>query len=254
MVGWPFGRRRQRERLSGPAASVPAGTIVYAIGDVHGRLDLLRELEAMIVRHAERNPASRRVIVFVGDYIDRGYESRQVVDHLIAGPPSGFERVCLRGNHEDFLTQFLADGRDAAMWLANGGRETLMSYGVVLSHGGKLDIAELRERLAAAVPPAHRAFLDVLALAHYEGDYMFVHAGIRPGIPLDRQDPHDLLWIRDDFLDAKDDWGRIVVHGHTPTAEPQERANRIGIDTGAYATGRLTCLVLAGSDREFLQT
>ena len=254
MVGWPFGRRRLREGDPAPAASVPAGTTVYAIGDVHGRFDLLQDIEAMIVRHAERSPAPRRVIVFVGDYIDRGYESRQVVDHLIAGPPTGFERICLRGNHEDFLTGFLADGQDAAMWLANGGRETLMSYGVALPHSGKLDVADLRERLAAAVPAAHRAFLDSLALLHFEGDYMFVHAGVRPGVPLEQQDPHDLMWIRDEFLDARDDWGRIVVHGHTPTAEPQQRANRIGIDTGAYATGRLTCLVLADSHREFLQT
>lgn len=254
MVGWPFGRRRARQEVARASASVPAGTTVYAIGDVHGRLDLLEDLEAMIVRHAARHPGGRRVLVFVGDYIDRGYESRRVVDRLIAGPPEGFERVCLRGNHEDFLLQFLTEGRDAEMWLANGGRETLMSYGVAVPPGGRLDLQALRVELAEAIPAEHLAFFEGLGLIHYEGDYAFVHAGVRPGVPLDEQDAHDLMWIRDTFLDANDDWGRVVVHGHTPTPAPQVRANRIGIDTGAYATGRLTCLVLAGSGHEFLQT
>lgn len=236
------------------AGRVPDGTVVYAIGDVHGRLDLLAALEVRIRQDADTRAAGRRVIVCLGDYVDRGYESRGVIEHLMAPPPDGFERVCLKGNHEDFMLHFLDDASVGGSWFANGGVETLMSYGVELPAGGA-DPARaetIRDELSARLPAEHRAFLEALSLVHREGDYLFVHAGIRPGVSVADQDPHDLMWIRGDFLNDPRDHGLVVVHGHTVEPEPQVRANRIGIDTGAYATGRLTALVLEGSAREFL--
>lgn len=240
-----------------PVVRVPAGTRVYAIGDVHGRLDLLRDLEAKIVAHATQNPVSRPVLVYIGDYVDRGYESRQVLDHLIAPPPAGFDRVCLKGNHEDFLLRFLDDTSIAPMWLVNGGRETLLSYGITLTAGLELgdQVSDAQARLRDEFPQAHHDFLTSLKLSHLEGDYLFVHAGVRPGVPLEQQKESDLLWIRDEFLRSDSTHnGRVVVHGHTVVAEPEVRSHRIGIDTGAFATGHLTCLVIEGSDRGFFQT
>ena len=257
------GRREPpRSAASGPAVnrpvvSVPADTRVYAIGDIHGRLDLLRQLEAKIVAHAAQAPVARHVLVYIGDYVDRGYESRQVIDHLIAPPPAGFDRVCLKGNHEDFMLRFLDDAHIAPMWLVNGGRETLLSYGITLPAGHDLgdQIADAQARFRDTLPPAHLAFLKGLKLSHVEGGYVFVHAGVRPGVALEDQAESDLLWIRDEFLHSRAGHdNQVVVHGHTVVAEPEVQAHRIGIDTGAFATGRLTCLVLEGSDRGFFQT
>jgi serine/threonine protein phosphatase 1 len=205
-----------------PVATVPDGTRVYAIGDVHGRLDLLRDLHQQIRDHGREYPVDRRVVVHIGDYIDRGYQSRQTIDYLLDSPLAGFDMVYLQGNHERTLLEFLEDLSVGPSWLRYGGRETLFSYGLEWDRDPE--------------------------------DYLFVHAGVRPGVPLERQRPEDLLWIRDEFLRSDADHGKVIVHGHSISEEPVLRANRVGIDTGAFATGRLTCLVLEGNQRSFLST
>ncbi len=245
----------------GPAArvsTVPAGEAVYAIGDIHGRFDLLQDLLARIVDDAERHDADiHRSLILLGDYIDRGPESQNVVEMLLQDPLPGFTTIRLIGNHEDAFLAFLDGQTDGLDWLAYGGVETLMSYGVSLRHLPRSEDAAraLRLSVAAAVPHSHVEFLRRCALYHFVGDYLFVHAGVRPGVPLEKQSPTDLLWIRDDFLRSKvplPEW--VVVHGHTICDFPQNRTHRIDIDTGAFASGRLTCLVLRGTERRFLST
>ena len=206
---------------------------------------------------AEGNPSERLVAVFVGDYVDRGLESRQVLDYLLASPlPHTFEVVYLKGNHDAWLLAFLDEAAVAVEWLANGGAATLFSYGVAAPRQ-PLAPAALQEAQAlfrAALPSAHRQFLEALVPSHVEGDYRFVHAGIRPGVPLAEQQEEDLLWIRDEFLNHRGDHGCTIVHGHSIVDAPAVLANRIAIDTGAYATGRLTCLVIEGTSVRFLTT
>jgi serine/threonine protein phosphatase 1 len=238
---------------------VPPDTRVYAIGDIHGRLDLLDRLLGSIAEDAGRSPGRRLVVVFLGDLIDRGPDSRAVVERVAAGPPesgplSGARYVCLRGNHEDILMEFLADFSIGPRWFRNGGLEAVRSYvgevDSVLAH----DYPRLQRLLYKAMPAHHLRFLSSIPARHEEGDYLFVHAGVRPGITLDRQDPYDLMWIREPFLSARETRTSMVVHGHTITERPEERSNRIAIDTGAYRTGRLTALVLDGAERTFLST
>ena len=245
----------------GPAIhKAPSGSRVYAIGDIHGRSDLLRRLHAMILADtAPDSPDSgelRKVVVYVGDYVDRGPAGAGVIDILINQPLEGFESHPLKGNHEDMMIRFLESGEGGDMWLFNGGRDTLQSYGIEFSDMS-LYLSE-PEALAPvfrdAVPPSHRAFLDGLAIHHREGDYLFVHAGMRPGVALEDQSEQDLIWIRDEFTGSDADFGAIVVHGHSIRAEPEIRPNRIGIDTGAWRSNRLTALVLEGDTRRFLQT
>lgn len=228
---------------------------IYAIGDIHGRDDLLVRLHEEIRKDARARPAGSPVVVYLGDYVDRGPGSSRVIDLLVREPLPGFTSVTLKGNHEDMMLNFL-DGPPTLGWLLNGGIATLASYGV-RAGGLALYFADLdgvRCDLCAAVPPAHCRFLRELALMHIVGDYAFVHAGVRPGVDLAAQQPADLMWIRDKFLRSKKDFGKIVVHGHTIADEPQVCANRIGIDTGAFASERLTCLVLEGTRRRFLHT
>lgn len=235
---------------------VPEGTIVYAVGDVHGRIDLLLRLEEQIVEDARLRDADRRVIVYLGDYVDRGYESRGVIDHLLASEIPGFERVFLMGNHEEYMLRFLEDSSKARGWFANGGIETLMSYGVIAGGAGATDsdLARVQAEFRTALPDDHKAFLTGLPSIHHEGDYVFVHAGIRPGVAIAEQDVEDLHWIRSDFLEDKRDYGVVVVHGHTISEHPVDRPNRIGVDTGAYASSRLTCVALTEDRREFIST
>lgn len=242
---------------------VPDDTVIYAIGDVHGRLDLLERLIARIEADVVRVDARRRVVVFLGDYVDRGPDSRGVIDRLSAGPPAsgplaGAEWICLKGNHEEYLVRFLTEAAGSRAWLLNGGLPTVQSYvgasAGALPEGVVNDMAGLQMVLSRAVPPAHLRWMARLPVRHVEGDYLFVHAGIRPGTALDDQDPADLLWIRDDFLSASTPFEKVVVHGHSTTALPEIRSNRIGIDTGAYRSGRLTALVLEGADKRFLAT
>jgi serine/threonine protein phosphatase 1 len=236
---------------------VPPGSCVYAIGDIHGRADLLEVLHRKICEDAASRRAKRRVVVYLGDYIDRGSGSRQVIDLLLDRPLPGFEAMHLLGNHEDSLLRFLDDTVAGPPWLFYGGEATVASYGInpaAQLPAGEDPILRMQTELRRRLPPRHLEFLKGLKLMHVEGDYLFVHAGIRPGVPLDRQKPEDLLWIRREFLTSTIDHGRVVVHGHSISTWPENRANRIGIDTGAFASDRLTCLVLEGKARSFLQS
>lgn len=233
------------------AARVGEGRLVYAVGDVHGRADLLARLLASIRADAASRPEPRRLLVFLGDYVDRGPDSRRVLDLLTAPPGDGFERVHLKGNHEDAMLRFLEDARAGRWWIGPdmGGAATLASYGVDAGQPAARVHGELCRRL----PGAHRAFLENLALCHEEGDYLFVHAGIRPGVALASQTAEDMMWIRHEFLDWPGALPRTVVHGHSIHPRPAVRRHRIGIDTGAWHFGTLTCLALAGDSRRFLQ-
>jgi serine/threonine protein phosphatase 1 len=231
---------------------VPSGRRIYAVGDVHGRADLLSDLFKRIDDDLKARPIADSIQVFLGDYIDRGPNSRQVIDLLIARRRQ-HNVLFLKGNHEECALKFLIDPTVFSEWRNMGGLSTLVSYGVVPTR--RDDPQSQHEASTAfrqALPDSHRRFIQGLALSFGCGDFFFVHAGARPGIQLQRQSQQDLLWIRDDFLMHEEDFGMIVVHGHTPLYEPDIRWNRINIDTGAYATGRLTCLVLEEDDMGFL--
>lgn len=240
---------------SGPPR-VPDGTRVYAIGDIHGRDDLLRELHGAIAGDAASAPEREKTVVYLGDYVDRGLESRRVIDLLLDEPIPGVAPRYLKGNHEDLMLRFLDDASVGPDWLELGGAATLYSYGVALPGllSDERTLVEAQRRLSEAVPARHLAFLRGLDLHHVAGDYLFVHAGIRPGVPLAAQAEEDLLWIREEFLVSTEDHGHVVVHGHSINVETVYRPNRISIDTGAYATGILTCLVLDGDARRVLRT
>ena len=236
-----------------PKPRVPKGIRIYAIGDIHGRADLLDEMLERIDADLATNPASLSVEVFLGDYIDRGPASREVLDRLVARKRT-FQSIFLKGNHETYITNFTTNPSILEDWQRLGGLETLMSYGVAPSINA--DAAE-QVRLASAfdraLPDSHREFLADLKPSFGCGDFFFVHAGVRPGISLAKQREEDLLWIRQDFLLSEDDFSKIVVHGHTPVLQPEIRPNRINIDTGAYATGRLTCVKLEDDRIDFIK-
>lgn len=252
MMRNPFTKAPQAMR-----ASVPEGTAVYAIGDIHGRADLLSDLHAPIADDPERGLCDRKVIVYLGDYVDRGSNSVGVIDLVMSGEPAGFEKVALLGNHERLMLDFLEDIERGPLWLRNGGDMTLRSYGVNPGPGPHLDpthLTQLQTGLRTRLPERHFDFFNQLRLMHEEGDYLFVHAGIRPGVPLDQQAEEDVIWIRELFLRSPVDHGKVVVHGHTIMPEPEFQPNRIGIDTGAYYTGHLTCLALEGTKRRTIST
>jgi len=235
---------------------IPGDARVYAIGDIHGRADLLAGMMRRI--DADRNtapPVRDTILVFVGDYVDRGPDSAGVIDQLLALQRDTTIRThLLKGNHEAMLNDFLADDAAFLQWAANGGLATLESYGIDVAAMSGDDPEQLRQATLAAVPDAHLSLLRNLEVTVTIGDYLFVHAGVRPGLPLERQSEHDLIWIREPFLGYDGDLGNFVVHGHTPVPEPEIRANRIDIDTLAWRSGKLTALVLEGAARRFLQT
>lgn len=227
--------------------ALPPGLRIYAIGDVHGCAAQLGALHAQIAADARARPAEEVVLVHLGDYVDRGEDSAGVLERLLGPPPvPGAEVVNLLGNHEVMMLD-ACDPRSPAgampFWLENGGAETLASYRTSAEDPVPWE----------AIPRAHLNLLRGCALRWSAGDYLFVHAGVRPGVPLDRQDPFDLLWIREPFLSFEGDLPQIVVHGHTPAAAPTVRPHRIGIDTGACFGGALTCLVLEGQRLRFLE-
>ncbi len=239
------------------APRVPEGMRVYAIGDIHGRLDLLNVLLERINADFVGSGARQQVIICVGDYVDRGLHSSGVIDLLLDGMPPKAETRFLMGNHEEAFLQFMDDPAIGPRWKDFGGLETLHSYGVEIAGNALKDarwFAEARAALNRNIPPRHLAFLRNLEMTAEYGDYFFVHAGIRPGVRLDRQIGVDLLWIRDEFLADRRDHGRVVVHGHTPTMDVENRSNRIGIDTGAYLTNNLSSIVLEGVWRGLLDT
>lgn len=233
------------------------GRLVYAVGDVHGRLDLLEALLGEIARDAlESRPRWRPLLIFVGDYVDRGPASRQVLDRLVSVcGGSAFEVRALKGNHEEAMLRFLDDPWFGPTWAQFGGAETLASYGVEAPTGDTDGSAwtAARDALAKALPPSHVQFLNDLELLVRVGDYAFVHAGLDPKEALERQVEHDVLWIRQEFLGADGPGECVVVHGHTPSEEAEFFPHRIGIDTGAYATGVLTAVRLLDDSRRLIQ-
>ena len=237
---------------------LPAGARdhrAYAVGDVHGRLDLLEFLLDKIHADIEQRDPLDTVLVFVGDLIDRGPDSAGVIERLRTYEHRGVRPVFLLGNHEEVLLRIVAgDASVIPGWLRFGGAECFRSYGGDPKQLERIRGAEATAAVRDAVPPEHLEFLDQFIDTFRFGDYLFVHAGIRPGVPLEEQRQSDLRWIREPFLDDETHHGFVVVHGHTIAHEVQERANRIGIDTGAFATGVLTALGIEGTARWFIDT
>ena len=233
-------------------APLPDTGRLYVIGDIHGRSDLLDRMVGEIANDLTARPIAASLVVTVGDYVDRGPDSRGVIERLLRNPfPTRL--IALKGNHEVLLEGFLLDPQVADHWRRYGGLETLQSYGVPVGDvmRGKEYLAAARA-LAHAVPAEHFDFLGALRTSLTVGKYCICHAGVRPGVPLDRQTEEDLLWIREPFLDSRADFGKIVVHGHTPAEQPELLPNRINVDTGAFMTGRLTCAALDADGVRFI--
>lgn len=236
--------------------AAPERTRLYAVGDIHGRADLLEQIIARIAADAATHDGDKR-IVFLGDYIDRGPASRQVIERLMSPMPDGIEHICLLGNHESAFLSFHDSERPKGDWLKHGGLETLLSYAV--SHTPGLPTPERMLALQAALrerfPASHLEWLKSLPTFTEFGDYYFVHAGIRPGIPLNEQNSHDHMWMRHGWVDYDGPpFDKMIVHGHTISENVEIKPYRIGIDTGAYATGRLTALVLEDVQQRILHT
>jgi serine/threonine protein phosphatase 1 len=240
-------------RDQGPAGA--RGYRAYAVGDIHGRVDLLEHLLAKIHADLQQRPARKTLLVFVGDLVDRGPSSAQVLERLRCYRRDGVQTVFLLGNHEEVLLRVLAgDPSVVESWLKFGGLQCLQSYGVKLAQLRNRSAEEIVEIVRGAVPAEHVEFLNSFVDSCRFGDYLFVHAGIRPGVEVDQQTQSDLRWIREPFLFDESDHGFIVVHGHTIRDEVEERPNRIGIDTGAYRSGVLTALAIEGADRWLIDT
>jgi serine/threonine protein phosphatase 1 len=230
-------------------ATLPAGQRIYAIGDVHGCIDRLVALHEAIAEDMAERPCAETTLVHLGDYVDRGTDSAQVVDWLLSGPPVPATRVVnLMGNHEQMMLAAIGgtDKEAASHWLNNGGADSLMSWGIARSVPPT--------EWAALIPPQHLTFLRGLQFRYLNAPYLFTHAGIRPGTPLHEQTEQDMLWIREPFLSSRADHGVVVVHGHTPKRDPIVQRNRIAIDTGAVLGGALTCVVLEEDRIGFIQT
>jgi serine/threonine protein phosphatase 1 len=234
--------------------TLPAGLRIYAIGDIHGCLDAFNDLLAKIEDDLEKRPVYHWRIITLGDYLDRGPHSRQVVDRLIA-LASTHGLIALKGNHDVWLGDFIERPELFLAWEPWGAASTLLSYGVDAAKAPAFSsCAALAEEFAQVIPPEHIAFLNGLPASHLCGDYVFVHAGLRPGVALRDQSEADLIGIRQEFLRHEEPFEKFVIHGHTPVMAPDVRSNRINIDTGAYATHRLTCLALEGANRRFLSS
>lgn len=248
-------KRKPKPPVAPSAPRVPDDTVVWAVGDIHGCLDLLKALVDGIVADAASSDASRKVVIFLGDYIDRGPDSRGVLRYLIDLPKdAGIEWRFLKGNHEEAMLKFLSDPSFGPNWCEYGGDAALASYG--LKPPEMKHRVEAWARVAAdldhKVTTEEREFLETLEYSISIGDYFFAHAGARPGIALDRQSERDLMWIRNSFLDDEAPFEKVVVHGHTPTKEVHVDHRRIGVDTKAYASSRLTALILGKQERQLL--
>lgn len=248
-------RKNQASTDAAGCPRTPEDMRIYAIGDIHGRDDLLRLLHERILDDAARHPYRQKIAIYLGDYVDRGPDSCDVLERLSTRPLPDFTSIYLMGNHEQALLGFMRDPGAWSNWLLYGSLATLSSYGVsTRTQNDQKPLHQVAQELALKMPAHQLDFLDRLETWRVFGDYCFVHAGIRPNIPLERQNPDDLLWIRDEFLHYSKPHPKVVVHGHQISDEPEVRSNRIGIDTGAFATGRLTCLVLDGEEQTFIDT
>lgn len=249
--------RSRQKAPAAPTGNIPDGQRIYAIGDIHGRLDLLKNLLHRITADEGTRPGAETTLIFLGDLIDRGPESAQVVEllaKLAEARPAGSTRF-LAGNHEEvFLGALEGDEKTLRFFTRIGGRETILSYGFSETEYNALDYPELTATLQARVPAAHRDFLSSFEDMIVVGDYAFVHAGIRPGEALTRQRTKDLRWIRNEFIEHGGPFEKIVIHGHTITEDVDMTAHRIGLDTGAYASGKLTAMGFEGDQRWVIDT
>ena len=235
-------------------ATLPPNTRLYAIGDIHGCADLLVKLLDQIVVHDEGlAEIEHKKLVFLGDYIDRGPNSAAVLDILIHHLPKGYETIFLKGNHELMLLEGLENERAALTWLMNGGLKTIASYlPALIFNWKKGQPLKLIKKFQQTLPNSHLRFFQKLQLSTQCGDYFFVHAGVHPDRPLEEQKEQDMLWIRDRFLFSRKNFGKIIIHGHTPAKKVDEAENQIGIDTAAVYGGSLTALMLEGKKRHYL--
>jgi serine/threonine protein phosphatase 1 len=247
---------KRRGDPAAPSPSVPDGKRIYAVGDIHGRLDLLDELLEMIAADDSARTSADTVIIFLGDLVDRGPDSAGVVERLRQLAETDTRLRFLTGNHEEvFYHTMRSAGEEGLKFFCRiGGRETILSYGIPESDYNAMDYPELKAALVDLIPESHLSFLAGFEDMIEIGDYLFVHAGIRPDVPLEQQRPRDLRWIREPFLSHAAPHSRVVVHGHTILPEIDIQPNRIGIDTGAYASGKLTAIGLQGRDRWVVQT
>lgn len=248
-----LGLDRQRGEQRRPRLRIDmAGAVVYAVGDIHGCLDALLALEQRIVADAQRFPEPK-LIIMLGDYVDRGPASAQAIDHLIARPPTGFERICLTGNHELVMLDYLEGRSGISEWVRLGARSTLLSYGIDLDRLASIyQPREIDDLIRRSIPATHFGFLRSLPILIEAQPFLFVHAGVRPGVELDDQSDEDLVTIRSAFHDQAHLLDRIVVHGHTPVSEAKLEGRRVNIDTGAYMTGRLTAVRIRNGKGKFL--
>lgn len=242
----------EREEIAQPRAEVPAGQRVYAVGDIHGRLDLFEALIAAIEADDAAGGPAATTVVLLGDLVDRGPESAGVIARAREWQSRRPVRI-LAGNHEEMFLSSFDQAETLRHFLRFGGKETVLSYGIDRQAYQVASVEEVQEMMRAAVPAEDRAFLESFEDMIAIGDYLFVHAGVAPGVPLDEQSVSDLRWIREPFLSHPAPHGAVIVHGHTIREEPEDRGNRIGIDTGAYNFGRLTALVLEGTERRYLE-
>ncbi len=258
LIGWMKGRptgqpsppSRRRIDLGDEPATYP----IYAIGDVHGCLSELQQAEARIAEDIAKT-GRPGLIVLLGDYVDRGPSSYQVIEHLQKPSELGLRRLALCGNHDDIFSKFIDEPELYTDWLSLGGEQTLMSYGIDIHHlttRRKGRLTDLKDVLAGAIPASHRQFLASLPICLKVGNIVFVHAGLRPRVALDKQNDEDLMWIREPFLSQGPGQALLVVHGHTPQPTPDISMGRIGIDTGAYYTGNLTVLKIDGTQKAFV--
>lgn len=248
--------KRLFERGPPPAARFLDGRVGYAVGDIHGRADLLANMLALLEERADEDAreAGQPIVIFLGDYVDRGPDSAGVIDVLLKGKPHGFERRFLRGNHEQTMLAFMADPLANRAWMLQGGAETLTSYGVQPPpmSASEQDWIACAERFSTRVPQAHVDFLNGLERYVELGDYAFVHAGVDAERSLEEQTDDDLYWIRDRFISARRRFSHRVVHGHTPVERPYADDRRVAVDTGAYASGVLTAARFEGEEVAFL--
>ncbi|WP_298401666.1 metallophosphoesterase [Sphingobium sp.] len=251
MSFWRIGKRD--DAIDRPPPSVGADRRVYAIGDIHGRLDLLEQLLRLIAQDDRARGPMTPHLILLGDLIDRGPASRGIVERVMALTAGGAR--CVKGNHEElFLLAARGDERVIPTFRRAGGAQTLASYGLPATTSDAMDDASLAQWMLNHIPRDHVDFLEDLPDSVEMGDYLFVHAGIRPGVPIADQKSADMRWIRRDFLDHDGTHPRMIVHGHSISPDPDQRDNRVGIDTGAYYSGRLTAIGLQGTDRWFLRT
>jgi serine/threonine protein phosphatase 1 len=249
-------RKEDTKRLSVTVdvAAVPKDICIYAIGDIHGRNDLLIPLLDRIAEDTQKRKVSEFQLVFLGDYVDRGPDSCAVVETILEIKLPKTTVIALNGNHEVSMLSFLDDPLKGKRWLHYGGDATLRSYGITVSAcdlEGQ-DIVEIGERFRQTLPGKHRTFFEGLSESYAVGDYFFAHAGVDPTLSLENQKEEDLLWIRDNFLLHEQAYEKVIIHGHSITPSPEFKSNRIGIDTGAFYSDKLTCLVLEGDDKQIL--